>query len=876
MKSIILALIAIFNSVGTITLSGGTYKTGCLHPTEADQIVYSNDMGDIMISKHVDGKLIDLRSRRVEPNEIMLILRDLRILALSTDSAKILYSIYDIDLNTVVSSLETNLQINFLTKVHLYQAKYHDDDEFFIGGNHLMIGALDSVTNLFSVKKTSAINCAVPLEYTTNQKAKNESIIIGLCNEVSVNILSADTLETYQSILVSTANSSVKMSTFGYNDLSFLIGSGSSALKFDYNQEAKTAYLMYTYSNTSFTFLGFQGFESTNFCIGFVRAISSESYKIMLFRSLSSRSFSLVEEAEEVETSAFSFFTHLPLVDSSNGVFYSFFRGGAEFEINSLPGPIYQCAEKFGLNDGFKCLYCNDSTSNNCTQCTTNYSIIEGSCWKDCKQQFYNFDKDICQQCEEFCDECNAQGCLTCVNAYELDSAREHCQITCQNDEFRESRLECRKCPEYCLTCNNQNSCLEYKTDPITYIPDSLDYLAKVGKDPIVTIKFTSGAIQFNITELPQINEILPKIFKISYDSKVSGDDLSDTDSIEFNIDLEKGDSSMLRVRVQFKDYSSSGKYKLKIEPALFFLRETTPQIILEKSVKYVEVLKLRSSNPETVETAKAVASTMKEVDSYASTTTNAMAIAGVLLAVDPTGIVIKFVMVIKMIGRLQLINVYFGDVAEIVLNLLGDWNGKISKEEMKSIRINEIGYKGKLSDQTMPLSLPDLVMIYATLYILSFFFLQVSNIWKMREMKKMKIGLISYWTLILLERFHFTLYCLVINELTFYGIRIILHKKGVDLLKGFCIICIIILTIDSLTILRCFLQIQDISSKKSNIDVQLETMKKKNLRKERMRRVNKFPETISLSNQQVYSSSRRIVSREVSRKEGKKIWKFH
>jgi hypothetical protein len=136
---------------------------------------------------------------------------------------------------------------------------------------------------------------------------------------------------------------------------------------------------------------------------------------------------------------------------------------------------------------------CNECYEDNCNKCRFDYmntmelvclgcegdSVMwEGKCVDECPKGTYaNADK-VCVACSEHCDECNAEGCLTCtpmqrVSPSGLKRTRQdgECLEHCADGHYRKNPCGdetecsdvCLPCSEGCHTCSSPDTC--YKCD---------------------------------------------------------------------------------------------------------------------------------------------------------------------------------------------------------------------------------------------------------------------------------------------------------------------------------------------------------------------------------------------------------------------------
>jgi proprotein convertase subtilisin/kexin type 5 len=122
-------------------------------------------------------------------------------------------------------------------------------------------------------------------------------------------------------------------------------------------------------------------------------------------------------------------------------------------------------ATYYNDNNTFSCLpctmpceTCSGYSSNACTSCISNYSLLGTVCGSSCPQQYYS-NSISCLTCVEPCLTCaSALFCFTCVVNYSLVTSNYTCITACPEGYVSISQV-CQPCSSNCLTCTTQTVC---------------------------------------------------------------------------------------------------------------------------------------------------------------------------------------------------------------------------------------------------------------------------------------------------------------------------------------------------------------------------------------------------------------------------------
>lgn len=202
------------------------------------------------------------------------------------------------------------------------------------------------------------------------------------------------------------------------------------------------------------------------------------------------------------------------------------------------------------------------------------------------------------------------------------------------------------------------------------------------------------------------------------------------------------------------------------------------------------------------VETLSENGKTFSSVSLYFS---QVISTVGIILAMDPTGLLIKFSFIIQIIYKLKFINVDFGVFLEIFISMI---DSSDSNDDTCTILGNDqvrlSGYFGKFTVYQSKICPSIHLVIMAALYFMVFIlhsgFQKIYDIIK-RVNTSGPLVTVRY-SIIIIEKAHFLLFCSNQNAFLFIGTRFILHTtntKTTIYWKLFFTVILVMLIIDCL-----------------------------------------------------------------------------
>lgn len=103
--------------------------------------------------------------------------------------------------------------------------------------------------------------------------------------------------------------------------------------------------------------------------------------------------------------------------------------------------------------------YCLNCQNNNCMICQSGYYLSSGSCYSTCPLGTYLSSTNLqCYSCPSQCSSCTAdQNCTSCMSGYLLLEGT--CVKNCPQTAYLEQN-KCILCVAPCLACTSQTQCL--------------------------------------------------------------------------------------------------------------------------------------------------------------------------------------------------------------------------------------------------------------------------------------------------------------------------------------------------------------------------------------------------------------------------------
>lgn len=221
---------------------------------------------------------------------------------------------------------------------------------------------------------------------------------------------------------------------------------------------------------------------------------------------------------------------------------------------------------------------------------------------------------------------------------------------------------------------------------------------------------------------------------------------------------------TLIRLKI-FGDESKHSNYiKVSTEAALF-------EIILPKE----------EFTDKEISSVKSTGNTVASLNQFTGSSTNYGSYFLALFSSDPSGSLIKFSQMNKLISRLRFINVQYGVYLDSYFGMTAKKYDPPSPKGLNHIYLHSDGYIGKFTSAAVSLDIFEVKLFNVILYLLSWAFkLYCLNILflacEIKKISRLKCKLINYS-----QKFHFITFNMIVLDIFFYCMRTLNHTKGLD-----------------------------------------------------------------------------------------------
>jgi hypothetical protein len=406
-------------------------------------------------------------------------------------------------------------------------------------------------------------------------------------------------------------------------------------------------------------------------------------------------------------------------------------------------GTFYDPVMQFCQACDFSCKNCSGYSPTECLSCQTGvYLLPDGSCQKNCPARTYIKDGVSCHACSTTCETCTGEtekDCSLCASGLFM-TANSTCLPECDLRFFSEPKSrKCLACDPTCVTCTGEGkdqclSCANPEYCSLTQTGTCIDCSEKAEEYPDLCT--TTGILKLEEALLSLVDDVSSATVVLSFANspsfidrflsldlkkviKISIKDLEDWEFnwkmigkqqrilIYFNFSIEVANPSVLSVTPLQKVIMKNG---ITNATDLIFLNRT--------AILKIQITKAPDAN--TISSIKNMASSA-ESSSGSFAYVAAALCASVAMFPSLVSPLMKLFRVFKILSRLRLINIFFGQYLEIFLtvcNMLFTLGGDdISKSTLESAPDT----RGKLTSyRVTPISVE---VITIKVIILSFLF---------------------------------------------------------------------------------------------------------------------------------------------------------
>lgn len=429
------------------------------------------------------------------------------------------------------------------------------------------------------------------------------------------------------------------------------------------------------------------------------------------------------------------------------------------------------------------------------TECDENRANFSRICYDNCPERYFKNQKQ-CSQCNDTrCLNCDggARNCSSCEVGY-FSNSQLICQKECEKNEGWIRTNECQPCELGCLRCENVTlNCYQFEKSStllyLSFIPNSDKFLYDKKNDIIFDIYFFKDILGKELYEASllrriPLNTINPYV-KVTKD----GEELDCQLNWKDNFSLQLICNFKMKVEEKEIEISLSSLNKTLAEDtsliyeSYFLFNKTTQKIKFnfEKNLlKDPEIMKKLEKNEKT---SKAASEAIKYTSGGAEAIISILTLTTENLSSEG----ISFLITMKFIGRLRLINMNFGIVLEDFMKHVGG-SYKDSNQEIESLtkrRLEETEEEkksyGKLSKYEIYLNIfsKGFFILKASLYALSWVFKLFIKYFLIEEITDGKLVRENDIKMVKFQRkIHYTLVNLMFSDMFYFGTRSLFQKN--------------------------------------------------------------------------------------------------
>ena len=465
---------------------------------------------------------------------------------------------------------------------------------------------------------------------------------------------------------------------------------------------------------------------------------------------------------------------------------------------------------KFINSGGSECLDCPQG----CTECSgmsacrscdasKGYFLSSGSCQScDLKQGKYISPAGTsCINCPTGCSQCSdGISCSKCSlgDGYIQLPGSEKCSFCdTKNGFFIASKTSCKACPSNCRVCSSTTACTTCKKG---YFLDKTGECDDAPENVEIYTLVQISPIEDELADF-YLKVIIPELEK--YPTGLSYDVFSDGENprkifnlVEHPVEGAAGGGkiasrTMLTLDKQLilmgnfteRENLTVDKISVQVTAINSILNINAPEVGLSETplIKPVIIVPPVTNKAEKENSANQ-GETISGVSGGTSTALTGLAGFMGVLGADPSGTAIKFNQYLDFITRLRYINIFYGDKLEGFLGGMGhskELTANTPKQRDRIIRLQN-GDKGKFNKYSVKLDLDIRIVIKASILCLSWVLKLLAGcmLLKFKNSKEKKITKLGAYFIYYQRKIHFVVVGMSSTDISFYGTRLLLHKK--------------------------------------------------------------------------------------------------
>jgi hypothetical protein len=165
------------------------------------------------------------------------------------------------------------------------------------------------------------------------------------------------------------------------------------------------------------------------------------------------------------------------------------------------------------------------------------------------------------------------------------------------------------------------------------------------------------------------------------------------------------------------------------------------------------------------------------------------------VVALDPTGVLMKFNQILKIINKLYFININYGIRLDAFLKGMGEQTANLTKEESDEMIKQLDRYRGKLTKDKIPFDFLANMNYKIGLYLGVWFMWIINFSLRTLQVKVAKWYLhVMYWS----DKVHLIIFNLVFIDFIWYGAHTMLHARGRSIVEqSIACLCLLLIAVD-------------------------------------------------------------------------------
>ena len=459
------------------------------------------------------------------------------------------------------------------------------------------------------------------------------------------------------------------------------------------------------------------------------------------------------------------------------------------------------------------CKSCELSFDNNCIACgefsnpNINFAPACGCAGYDSLAQVNG--KNACKstKCSSIvdCYECDiTDRCIACAqdNSVIINNGATCQTVSCPLGSypsftyFRESAF-CLPCPQDCLQCINSSICLLCQLGTHNFgggfckkINFPLKFNVENSYDSKI-LKNASALIDVTISQSDGANLELNYLLNHAgnYDYRLftflPEDAVIEAKSKLFN-------ENTIRISLKIADKYAGQKLTLKVQKDL---TKATQQIQLEDGEKEIDITLPASFNEKEIQTARSAGNIIGQFNKFTGGAADYASFGLVVFGYDPSGHVLKFSQMIKILSRFRFLLIQFGLLLGIFFKASAIKYDPESIQSERYLLDHNQGYQGKFSLEKASLTIFEKEMISVVIYLVTWILKSQTYVILNIANDTLKITRSQCYFVNITQKIHFVAFNKITIDMIFFGFRTISHTKKLSF-NEICLTVVLLLLV--------------------------------------------------------------------------------